>query len=122
MIKAPLIVAATLLATPALAQNYDCQTRGYCTNALECSPDDERFTIRAQPDGTSAFGWVGSATFSAKPIRRDAFTVWMNTSNSESIQMLSLSNNGVDATFAVMLDIGGFYHSMQALTCARVPG
>lgn len=121
MFRPILALACLTVAVPAMAQNYDCQTRGYCTNALECAPDDERFTIRAQPDGTSTFGWLNAYQFTAKPTRRPGYTAWITTNEPAAIQTLTLSDNGVDATFAVIMDIGGLYHSIQALTCVPAP-
>ncbi len=109
-------VALTLLGTAAVAQNFDCQTRGYCTNALECAPDDERFAIRANADGTASFGWVDQTAFTAKPIQRDGFTTWVSTSNPSSVQMLTLADD-LSATFSVVGAFQGLYHSIQSLTC-----
>lgn len=108
-----------LLAGPAVAQNLDCQTRGYCTNDLECFPDGERFELRMRPDGRGQFGWVDGTPFEAKPIRRGAMTVYHVTDGAEAVQSLIVGPDG-DATFTVAGVFGGrLYHSIQSLTCTE---
>lgn len=120
-----LLSLALLAATPVAAQEIptalDCQTRGYCTNALECHPDSERFRFRGRPDGTWAFGWTSGPDFVAKPLRRDGFIVFTSTDSQTAVQILVLSDS-LDATFTVIGNFAGLYHSTQVLTCQRAAG
>lgn len=101
-----------------MAQNLNCQTQGYCTNALECSPDTERFQVRDLGGDRAQFGWEGNLAFQAKAIRRDGIIVYIVTSSDTGVQMLTIAEN-LTATFAIVTTFGDqLYHSIQALNCA----
>ena len=120
MTRALTVLIALLVPAVAGAQSLRCQTSGYCTADLECFPDDEFFRIVVNPDQTATFGWEGSFQFTAKPLRRDGFTAYINASEAGSIQTLALADD-LTATFslsAIILD--ELYTSFQVLTCQRM--
>jgi len=115
-----LVLLLALLPLPALAETLACQTAGYCTNALECHPDQSRFEIRIDKTGWATFGWVGSFVFSAQARDMLDMRVFAVASGIEATQTLILASN-LQATYSVSsATSSGLYTSVQALTCERM--
>jgi hypothetical protein len=115
---------AALLAAlplPALAESWVCQTQGYCTNQLECSPDTARLVVDFAKDGRATFGWEhDTVRFSAAPEPMNGMTIYRTANNGDSALMLAWTG-GADATFSLTANLAelGIYSSFHALTCTR---
>lgn len=116
-----LLALALLIPVPALADNYRCQTAGYCTNDLECFPDTAVFLLQTDKAGGASYGWddPGAGRFTASAGQRiDGATVWHLIAPSYT-QTLVLADN-MQATFSLSSNFDGrLYTSFQALTCVR---
>ena len=102
------------------ADNYRCVTGGYCTNDLECHPDETIFVIQTDKSGMARFGWdePDAALFEGEGRRLAHMTVW-HQSDGAATQTLVLADN-LQATFTVSAYIDTFlYTSLQSLTCVR---
>jgi len=109
-----------LLPLSAQAETLACQTAGYCTNALECHPDQSRFDIRIDKAGRATFGWVGSVVFSAQARDMLDMRVFAVTSGIEATQTPILASN-LQATYSLSsATSSGLHTTVQALTCKRM--
>ena len=105
---------------PVWAEDYTCQSSGYCVNNLECFPASEPFSIQLDKSGAARFGWDNDVSFTATGQRMDGMTVFRSQTNTAAIQTLVLADN-LQASFSVSVVVPelGLYTSIQALTCQR---
>jgi len=121
ILRALTILSALTISPFAEAASYRCQTKGFCTNALSCKPDDAYFVARTIPGGRMQFGWEDSdARFAGTPIRKDQVTLYVATDAPGSVQTFALAYD-LSATMSVISVFDDqFYHSFQAMTCVEV--
>ncbi|KPP91052.1 MAG: hypothetical protein HLUCCA08_14030 [Rhodobacteraceae bacterium HLUCCA08] len=117
-----LLCTLPLAAQAQEARSLSCQTRGFCTNDVSCSPDDAVLLVDLLENGTALFGWDGQTRFAGIPVEKDGLTIYMALDGSVAVQQFTLADD-LEATMSVQTIIfDNLYHSIQALTCVETVG
>lgn len=121
-LAAALLCSLPLAAHAQEARSLSCQTRGFCTNEVTCTPDDAVLLVELLPNGTATFGWEGQVSFVGVPVEKPGFTAYLSLNGERSIQTFTLAQD-MSATMSVQTIIfDSLYHSIQSLTCVESVG
>lgn len=121
-LAAALLCTLPLAAQAQEARTLSCQTRGFCTNDVSCSPDDAVLLVDLMENGTALFGWEGQVRFTGIPVEKPGFTIYMALGGEVAVQQFTLASD-MTATMSVQTIIfDNLYHSIQSLTCLESVG